>query len=406
MSIDDYNFVIRTNNLVKFWTCHQDNPVTTDSLELYDSELRFTPSIKNADLEYNSPVLTDMIAFAEYMIIQTEAKQEEFPYLKAIILDWLEAVYVEYDINPITLRYFFTGKGFDIYLPTKIFGMVAASKLNHQFSRMIDLLSLGYDVAKYINKRPPNYLLYTQVPNSWNPESDCYIIEVTYYEMNKLSISELAFLSKSRRTNFKRKIIQPKVSRELSLLWQGLTQNLQEPNQLKVRFVLERTKSDSDMDMLYVQDMIGAGYSIEEAELELLRWRQSNRPELSELHWLRAFVRGRDFDRSPDAKKFVWLTVVDLMNELGLNNQELRGLITMFFRTADGSQVQSGIFVSRGQLVLSLADLADEAPISRSQARTLVEKLKLNKIIKTEVLGNNKGQLVTWRREMVDMLFL
>lgn len=406
MFSSEYCHVIRTNDFVNFWSCHQDNYINSEKVELLESELKFTKGLRDSSMQYDSPQITEMISFAEYMIIQTEAEHEELPYLKGIVLDWVIAASVELALDPKTIRYFFTGQGFLLYIPTVTFSLIPVSNLSNLFARFIELISLNSNLAKYIVKRYPNDLLFTRAPNSWNPDSESYLVEINYSEMRRLNIVDLSKLSSAPRMSIKRRKTPPNVSRELTQLWLGLVQDLRQQNPIMVKSVLERTESNGDQTELYVRDMISAGYSIEEAELELDRWVKANRPKLSGLHWIRGLMRAKNSDRIAHTNISLWLSILNMVNELGLNPQELKGLVIMLARTANGSQIQRGIITSSGQLVITLAELANEGKIRRSQARTLIEKLKQNGHIRTDRLENNNGQLVTWSQNMVKHLCL
>ncbi len=402
----DYSHVLRTKNFVDFWSCHQENRIERNKYEFFESELKFHQSLKDINPKFDSPIISEMIAYTENMIIQLESRHEELGYLKGIILDWVIAFSVEFALDPMTIRYFFTGKGFLIYIPTASFGLIPISNLSHLFTRFIELISLNTNIAQYIVKRYPNDLLYTRAPNTWNPESHSFVIEISQDEMLRLSDSELYELSSAPRTGIKKRKSPLKASRELTQLWLGLVQDLRQPNPIMVKSLLERTESNGDQTELYVRDMIGAGYSIEEAEVELDRWVKANRPKLSGLHWIRGLVRAKNSDRITHTNISLWLSILNMINDLCLNPQELKGLVIMLARTANGSQVQRGIITSKGQLVITLAELAKDAEIRRSQARTLVEKLKNKDFIRTEMLENNKGQLVTWSQNIVTTLCL
>jgi hypothetical protein len=402
----DYDHVLRTKDFIDFWSCHQGHLIERHKYEFFESELKFHQSLKDINPKFDSPIISEMIAYTENMIIQLESRHEELEYLKGIILDWVIAFSVEFALDPRTIRYFFTGKGFLIYIPTASFGLIPISNLSHLFTRFIELISLNTNIAQYIVKRYPNDLLYTRAPNTWNPESDSFVIEISQDEMLRLSDSELYELSSAPRMGIKKRKGPLKASRELTQLWLGLMQDLRQPNPLMVKSLLERTESNGDQTELYVRDMIGAGYSIEEAEVELDRWLKANRPKLSGLHWIRGLVRAKNSDRITHTNISLWLSILNMINDLCLNPQELKGLVIMLARTANGSQVQRGIITSKGQLVITLAELAKDAEIRRSQARTLVEKLKNKDFIRTEMLENNKGQLVTWSQNIVTTLCL
>jgi hypothetical protein len=402
----DYDHELRTRDFTGFWFCHQGHRIESEKIELYESELKFSQSLKDTNAKFDSPLIAEMIAFTEHMIIQIGSEHEELPYLKGIILDWVSAASVEFALHPKTIRYMFTGEGFLIYIPTASFGMIPYSNLSHLFTRFTELILLNSNLSKYVITRYPSDLLYTRAPNSWNPDSESYVVEITHDEMRKLSITELFTLSSAPRMRIKKRKTSTIVSRELTLLWLGLVQDLSQPNPLKVKAVLDRTDSDTDQIELYVRDMISAGYSIEEAEMELKHWQDANSPKLSGLHWIRAFVKAKKSDRITGTNLSLWLSIVNIAKDLGLNDPELKGLIFMLARTANGAQIQSGIFTSRGQLVISLADLANDAEIQRSQARTLVEKLKYKGLIQTERLDNNTGQFVTWSQDIVKNLCL
>ena len=402
----DYGHVLRTKDFIDFWSCHQGHLIERDKVELFESELQFTQGLIDTIPKYDSAIIPEMIASTEFMIMQVESEHEELPYLKGIILDWVIAFSVEFALDPRTIRYFFTGNGFLIYLPTVSFGLIPSSNLSHLFTRFIELISLNSKIAKYIIPRYPKDLLYTRAPNSWNPDSESHVIEITHSEMRKLSITEIYKLSSAPRMLIKKRKHPTILSRELTLLWLGLEQDLRQPNPLMVKSLLERTESNGDQTELYVRDMIGAGYSIEEAEVELDRWVKANRPKLSGLHWIRGLVRAKNSDRITHTNISLWLSILNMINDLCLNPQEFKGLVVMLARTANGSQVQRGIITFKGQLVITLAELAKDAEIRRSQARTLVEKLKNKDFIRTEMLENNKGQLVTWSQNIVTTLCL
>lgn len=405
-SDSDYCLVLRTKKFIDFWSCHQDNRIEYGKYELFESELKFPQSLKDANPKFDSPIISEMIAFTEYMIIQIESEHEELPYLKGILLDWVIAFSVEFALDPNTFRYIFTGEGFLIYLPTASFGMIPYSNLSQLFTRFIELILLNSSLSKYVVPRYPSDILFTRAPNSWNPESESYLVEISHDEMGKLDIGDLFKLSAEPRIQIKRRKGPSKTSRELTLLWLGLVQDLRQPNPLMVKSVLERTVSNGDQTELYVRDMISAGYSIEETELELDRWVKAKCPKLSGLHWIRALVRAKNSDRITHTNISLWLSIHNMVKDLGLNPQEVKGLVIILARTANGSQVQRGIITSKGQLVITLAELANEGEIRRSQARTLVEKLKQKGLIRTERLENNNGQLVTWTQDMVRSLCL
>ena len=402
----DYCYKLRTKKMKDYWFCYHDDHIERDNIVFLESELSFTLSLRDADPKFDSAIIAETLAFSEHIIIQTISTHEELPILKCEILDWISAASVEFDLDPGESRYVFTGNGFLIYVPTASFGLIPSSNLTHLFSRFIELITLNTELSKYTVKRDPRDLFFTRLPNSWNPDSESYVIEISLDELRKLSISDLTQLATKRRMSIKRRVVPSKVSRELVLLWLGLVQDLRNPNPLMVRSVLERTEASGDPTELYVRDMISAGYAIEEAEQELDRWQKADCPKLSGMHWIRAFVRAKNSDRITGTNISLWLCIVNIVKDLGLNPAELKGLIIMLARTANGSQIQNGIFTSRGQLVLTLAELAKSAEILRSQARTLVEKLKLQGLIQTARLENNAGQLVTWSQDIVKNLCL
>ena len=205
MSSSNFDNYIHTSNHNKFWLCHQDHPIESVDHELFRSELKFPKSIEDVDPKLNSPHITETLASADYMIIPTQVEPEEWSVLQNTIIKWVKYVSIVFNVKADDFRYFLTDQGIDIHIPTGIFGLTPQSSLSHTFSRFIVLITLNSELFNFLMERYPSELLYTRLPNSLNPDSKSYTIEITYRELRNLDINDLVELSRQPRSNIKRK---------------------------------------------------------------------------------------------------------------------------------------------------------------------------------------------------------
>lgn len=195
------------------------------SYERYASLFSFDDNINSYVKVNNSVKKYGGIVYSEDLIIDVDCKHDpEIARNSAVqIVTYLNT---EFNISPDDMSYYFSGaKGFHIYMPGKMFGGIEGSKDLPSYFKDFVLEMSGIDNVDTSIYEPVRLF---RIPNSVNEKTGLYKIEISFEELQNLTINEIKELAAGPRIDFVRPKPLYSVTRNnlLSIHWNGITNKL------------------------------------------------------------------------------------------------------------------------------------------------------------------------------------